>query len=101
MNPAGIRATDHWSRRVAERCGPDVCPAQLARGITLAIEQGRTDLVEFVSRVSRTGKRLFRFRLRDGRVFFALIDTDAGTLVTVLPTGYVATRQDRPALVVA
>lgn len=76
--------TYHWRVRVAERIGPDVDPEHLAAGIIAAIETGRTDLVAYAGRVTRCGRRLFRFRLRDGRQFLALVNTETSALITVL-----------------
>jgi hypothetical protein len=82
---AGV-TTQHWRDRVQERIG-NVDPATLAEGIIWAIENNRTDLVEFVGRLGKTGKRLFRFRVPDGRSFCAVINTDTMALVTCLSEG--------------
>lgn len=89
----------HWRVRVIERIGPDVDPEQLAAGIIAAIEAGRTDLVAYAGRVSRSGLRLFRFRLRDGRQFLALVNTETSALITVvMPEGFRVSREGRPAV---
>lgn len=59
------------------------------------IAEGRDDLVEYVGRVSRDGKRLFRFRVPDGRYFYALVSTAHGRCVTVLPPGYRVQREGK------
>jgi hypothetical protein len=91
--------TRHWAIRVRERVG-DVDPAKLADSILWAIRNERTDTVEFVSRVSRHGCRLFRFRapVEGGKQFFALVDTDAMRCVTVMPPGFIVARQGKSRL---
>jgi len=80
--------TDHFHKRVLERIGPHIDPATLEEGLFWAIENDRADLVEFVARVNRKGRRLFRFRAADGRVFIALLDLRKSRAVTVLtPSG--------------
>lgn len=74
---------DHWRQRVNERIRT-VDPDVLWRGIEAAIRDDRRDLVQFVGRLNRTGRRLFRFRVPDGRTFTAIIDTVAWVPVTVL-----------------
>lgn len=92
--------TKHFAVRVRERISNDADPDELAENISRAIKTGRTDYVEFVSRVSRTGKRLFRFRVKDGRYFYALVSED-GTPITLMPPGFTASRQGRPKLVLS
>ena len=99
MDPISKARRLHFATRVRERIGPDVDADGLARGLLAAIERDRTDLVAFVSRLHRDGRRLFRFRVRDGRWFFAVIDTDRGEAVTVIEPGSgCLTREGRPAL---
>ena len=88
-----MSATKHWNTRVRERIG-DVDAQVLAVRIIDAIHSGRTDEVQFVSRVNVKGGRLFRF-MEAGRAFFALIDTDTWCCVTVMPPGFTVSRQGR------
>ena len=89
--------TDHFRQRVRERIG-DVDADAIGHGILWAIRNDRKDLVQFVGRVSRCGKRIFRFRVVDGRQFFALVDTERGVAITVLPPGFKTNRQSKAAL---
>ena len=82
-----VRITAHWRERVAQRIGPHVCPDSLARGIWQAIDAQRGDLVAYVGRVRRDGTRAFRFRLKDGRYFVALVNAESRAMVTVLSDG--------------
>lgn len=96
-----MAATYHFRRRVGERIG-NVDADTLADGIFWAIDNGRADLVEYVCRVTREGMRVFRFRVPDGRVFLALIDTEKRSAVTVFPPGRaIIPRQGKKALEIA
>ena len=88
--------TVHFARRVRERIGVGPDPQYLAEGIIWAIENARTDLVQFVCRTDKKGLRLFRFRVPDtGRGFYALVDTESMTCITVMPPGFVVGRQGK------
>ena len=78
--------TGHWIQRVNERIG-NVDPSLLWDGLQWAIDQRRTDLVEYVGRTSREGTRAFRFCVPDGRTFVAIINTNLGVPITVLDKG--------------
>lgn len=90
--------TPHWEQRVKERIG-NVDPQTLWDGIIWAIENNRTDLVRFYCRVSKTGRRVFRFITPDRRYFFALVDTEKMVPLTVMPEGFKVSRQGKPAKV--
>lgn len=86
----------HFARRVRERIGASPDPRHLADGIIWAIENHRTDLVQFVSRTDKKGLRLFRFRVPPrGRVYYALVDTETMTCITVMPPGFAVGRQGK------
>jgi hypothetical protein len=89
-------ATNHFVQRAMERVG---CSAEeaniLADNLILAIQTGRDDVAEFVSRVDTQGCRLFRFRSADGRDFFALVNTNGMACITVLPAGFTVPRQGK------
>lgn len=91
--------TKHFRERVAERIGPDVDADQLAELLFLAIDTGRDDLVQFVTRISKDGRRLFKFRVLDGRVFFALLNTNERTAITVLRPDLPVSRVGKPSLI--
>jgi hypothetical protein len=73
----------HFFQRVHERIGR-VNSRVLLKDIFRAIKEGRTDYVRFYGRCDRDGARLFEFRVRDGRTFFAMLNLDTGTAITVL-----------------
>ena len=93
-----MTATAHFIERVAERIGPEVDGVFLARGIVWAIQNGRTDLVEFVARLSLDGRRLFRLRVPHRGVFYAVVNTDAMRCVTVMAPGLWVRRHDRASI---
>lgn len=91
-----VTVSKHFIFRARERLAYDHAQAQeLGEGLFWAIDRQREDLVEFIGRVSRDGKRLFRFRAANGRHYYALLDTESRTCVTVLPPGYTAGREGK------
>ncbi|MBB95598.1 MAG: hypothetical protein CML68_13535 [Rhodobacteraceae bacterium] len=90
--------TEHWKHRVTERIGC-VDPKTLWDAVQWAVANDRDDLAEFVCRVSKTGRRLFRIKVPPGRVFFVLINTDTMTPITVMPPGFRVNRQGKRAMV--
>lgn len=61
-----------------------------------AISCERRDKVEFVARVSRDGKRVFRFRhAGTGKFWYALVNTQDMTCVTLLPPHYIVGREGK------
>lgn len=88
---AGV--TDHFVRRAIERVRCNAKEAvELGKDLLDAIAKGRPD-VEFVARVNTEGHRLFRFKTSDGRGFYALINTETKTCITVLSPGFRVPRQ--------
>jgi hypothetical protein len=87
-----LYATQHFIRRVRERIGADVDAEALAAWLALGVTRSDPDVV-FVARLNRSGGRVFRFRLADGRTFYALIDTDHMNCITVLPPGFTLPRE--------
>jgi len=76
--------TDHFKRRVSERIGANVDPHLLARGLFWAIDNFRTDLVQFVGRSEEKDVRAFLFRdTSTQKVFCAILDTNAREAITV------------------
>jgi hypothetical protein len=92
-----VTATRHFIDRVRERMGPQVDPDLLAWRLVRSIRAGDEADVQFVSRVNKDGARLFRF-LHGGREFFALVDTDSMTCVSVFPPGFDIGRQEKSRL---
>jgi hypothetical protein len=89
-----LTVTDHFRQRCLERIGA-VDAEAIGNGILWAIKNERRDLVQFVGRVSRSGKRVFRFRVADGRQFFALVHTENDTVLTVFPPGFSMPQQGK------
>jgi hypothetical protein len=93
-----MTASDHFVMRVQERMGPQVNAHALARYLTACILSEDRDAVQFVSRISDDGRRLFRFQTRDKRTFYAMVNTDTMTCITVLPPDFEVARQGKPRL---
>jgi hypothetical protein len=92
-----VSVTGHFIARVRERMGPEVDPVGLGGFLLRAIRREDPSVV-FVSRVNRSGLRIFRFTGRCGRTFYALVDTDDMSCVTVMPPGFTVPRHGRAAL---
>jgi len=91
-----MAATEHFVIRAAERLGYARPQAvELAHGLVWAVQNSRSDIAEFITRVDKQGCRVFRFRALDGRCYYALIDTDSMVCVTVLPPGFAVGRQGK------
>jgi hypothetical protein len=76
--------SDHFVERVKERIGEHVDPLELGRLLFDAIDQGRDDYVQFVMRLDRNGRRLFKFRCPKERLFYAILNTKTRAAITVL-----------------
>ena len=85
-----MTATNHFRRRVAERVGPDVDPVLLAERIVADIHNG---VAEFIGRISRDGKRLFRVRVTGHGLFYAMVNTRTMSCITIMPPGFRPPRQ--------
>lgn len=85
-------ATPHFKFRVAERLG-NIDPDVLAREVVYAIERGLEDRVQFISRVSRCGRRLFRVILPGLSPFYVVLNTKTMACLTVLLEGHVVKRE--------
>jgi len=91
-----VSVSDHFVLRAYERLGYDKARAvALGKGLFWAIDNRRDASVTFIARVSRDGKRLFRFRALDGRYYYALLDTENRSCVTIMPPGYVVGLQGK------
>lgn len=73
----------HFIQRVHERIGPHVDPHAVWVSIIAGIEC-RSDDVQFVGRLGRCGRRLWRFTV-DGEPFFVVFDHEKNIPITVLP----------------
>lgn len=80
-------ARGHFRARVGERLSPNLDGDALFDAIRSAIERGETDVVAFVGRLSRDGRRLFAFKSpHDRGLHFAIVDTagDRPLPITIL-----------------
>ena len=48
--------------------------------------------------MNRTGKRIYRFRLQDGRSFYALVNTSDMVAISVMEPGFRVNREGRRSL---
>lgn len=89
--------TNHFVTRAVERIGCTEDEArEIGQGLAWAIERERWDLVRFVSRVNREGQRIFRFRhAPTKRHWYALVNTDTMTCITILHPGFDVRRQGK------
>jgi hypothetical protein len=92
-----MSATHHFMQRVHERMGGHVNPMTLAGRLLRAIEASDEAEVQFVARVSKDGRRIFRFE-EGGREFFALVNTHQKVCISVFLPGYEVGRQNQPRL---
>lgn len=92
--------TNHFIARAVERMGCSEAEArEIGQGLVWAIQNERWDLVEFVSRVSRDGNRIFRFRhAPTRRRWYALVNTADMVCVTVLSPNFVVKREGKAKL---
>lgn len=74
----------HFSQRVRERIGGGADPDALWCTLIHCIEAERFDLVRCLGRLNRRGRRVWQFRVPDGRTFFAVFDHRVGLPITVL-----------------
>jgi hypothetical protein len=89
--------TNHFVTRAVQRMG---CTAEEAREIgqflIRAIEREQWDAVSFIGRVNGDGHRIFRFKWKPlGRYWYALINTETMTCITVLKPGFEVQRQGK------
>jgi hypothetical protein len=92
-------ATRHFIDRAVERLGYTAPQAaELAEKLVWAVQNQRDDIAAFVARVNRNGGRLFRFQAVNGQAYYALVDTEKWTCVTVMPPGFVVGREGKPRL---
>jgi len=80
--------TTHFRVRVAERIGATVNADILARALSVAIDDPADARAAFLRKVQKNGLRLFQFYLGEYGVFYALVNSNARTFVTVLKPGH-------------
>lgn len=92
--------TNHFVERAMERIGCSEDEARLiGQGLIWAVRNERSDIARFVARVNRSGNRLFLFKhAPTRRVWYALIDTETLSCITVMPPGYTVPRQGKTRL---
>lgn len=91
----------HFVARAMERMGCTEDEARtLGQGLIWAFENERWDLLEYVSRLNRTGNRLFRFCWTPTkRKWYAVVNTDERVCVTVLAPGFTVKRAGKDRIV--
>ena len=94
-----MAATLHFIQRAKERLGIRTKEAvALADMLVQAVKNEDTSVATFVTRVDRTGCRVFRFAADGGQAWYALVDTDKMVCVTILPPGFYVGRQGKSRL---
>lgn len=82
----------HFVQRVRQRIGPHVDPLAVMGYLRDGLQRGDPD-IEFVTRISKSGLRLFRFTCPgDGRDFYVVVETPHMHLITVMPPGFTVNR---------
>lgn len=89
------RAFSHFSQRLGERFGAGIDAQALWCALVRAFADNDWKRLQYVTRVSRYGRRIFAFVLADGRSCFVLFDCKAGMPVTVFSAGMMITREGR------
>lgn len=74
----------HFSRRIRERVGPEEDAVAHWWKIIVAIEAGDTKVMEFMGRLTRTGRRLWRYHLEDMPPTYVVFDHTNHCPVTIL-----------------
>lgn len=87
---------NHFATRLAERYGADLDALALWRALSYALAAEDWSRLRLVTRVSRCGRRIFLFRLSDGRPCFVLFDCVVGLPLTVFPEGMRVTCEGKP-----
>lgn len=73
----------HFEKRCAERIGPGVDAKHIWDVMRHEIENGSGEIVQFVARMSRSGRRLWKITIRQG-VYFVIYDHELDCPITVL-----------------
>lgn len=79
----------HFSKRVHERVGPEEDATAHWWRIIVAVETRNTSVMEFMGRLDRKHRRLWRYHLEGPRPFYVVFDHAATCPITILT-------QDRP-----
>lgn len=73
----------HFAQWVRERIGDHIKPKVLWLVLTKAVREGDERVVTYVQRISRTGRRLWRFQIA-GEPYFLIYDHELECPITVL-----------------
>ncbi len=92
------RIFNHFATRLKERFGEGLDALTLWRALAYALAEEKWGLLHPVTRVNRSGRRIFVCRLIDGRWCFVLFDCPLGLPITVFREGMVVTREGKPSL---
>jgi len=74
---------EHFQKRFTERVGPGD-PLEHWWRIIVSVEKEQHHVIAFMGRLNRTGRRLWRYHLPDGRIFLVVFDHKADAPVTIL-----------------
>jgi len=96
MTALAVVVTAHWRARVRERMGREVAAAALAKTIAAAIHTSGPG-VQYLGRVSRSGKRIYRFAFPGGLNGTAMVVMDERHIrfITVFDSGWRIPRQGK------
>jgi len=86
----------HFATRLEERYGAGLDALALWRALAHALAAEDWSRLRLITRVNRCGRRIFLFRLADGRPCFALFDCAVGLPLTVFQKGMKITREGKP-----
>jgi len=96
MTERVVVVTTHWCERVLERLGRDVDASVLAHAIAWEIDE-RGARVQYLGRVSRSGKRMYRFTFARGLTGAAMVIIDERQIrfITLYDSGWRIPRQGK------
>lgn len=97
---SGTGVSWHFVQRAVERLGcPESEAESIGHDLIWALENERWDIIQFVARVARDGRRVFRFQhAATGRFWYALIDTQTLRCITVLRPGFRVPREGKKSI---
>ena len=99
MTERVVVVTTHWCARVLERMGREVDALVLAKAIAREIDSAG-DNVQYLGRVSRSGKRMYRFAFpsRLSGAAMVILDERQIRFITLYESGWRVPRQGKMSL---
>ena len=96
MTGRAVIVTTHWRARVLERLGRGVDADALAEAIAWEIDKEGCN-VQYLGRVSRSGKRMYRFTFARGLTGAAMVIIDERQIrfITLYDSGWRVPRQGK------